>query len=71
MVDRVWWIWQAQDLEARLKAVSGTMTMFNIPPSRNATLNDDVDLGLIAPPVKLESLLNTMVGGRTGFWVHT
>ncbi|KAH9214621.1 hypothetical protein DL95DRAFT_435895 [Leptodontidium sp. 2 PMI_412] len=62
MIDRVWWIWQTQDLPARLKAVSGTLTLFNDPPSRNATLNDDVDLGLIAPPVKLGSLLDTMGG---------
>ncbi|KAH7348468.1 hypothetical protein BKA65DRAFT_261082 [Rhexocercosporidium sp. MPI-PUGE-AT-0058] len=62
MIDRVWWIWQTQNLPARLKAVSGTITFANEPPSRNATLNDDVDLGLIAPPVKLGSLLNTMGG---------
>ncbi|PBP21500.1 hypothetical protein BUE80_DR007716 [Diplocarpon rosae] len=65
MVDRVWWIWQIQDLPTRLKAVSGTITLKNDPPSRNTTLDDDVGLGLIAPPVKLESLLDTM-GGLDG-----
>lgn len=62
MIDRVWWIWQTQNLSARLKAVSGTITLFNDPPSRNATLDDDVDLGIVAPAVKLGSLLDTMGG---------
>ncbi|KAH7412780.1 hypothetical protein BKA64DRAFT_337575 [Cadophora sp. MPI-SDFR-AT-0126] len=62
MIDRVWWIWQTQNLSARLKAVSGTITLFNEPPSRNTTLNDDVDLGIVAPAVKLGSLLDTMGG---------
>lgn len=62
MIDRVWWIWQTQNLAARLKAVSGTITLFNDPPSRNATLKDDVDLGIVAPAVKLGSLLDTMGG---------
>lgn len=61
-IDRTWWIWQLQDLEKRLSAVSGTITLGNVPPSRNATLDDDVDLGYIAPAVKLGSLLNTMGG---------
>jgi tyrosinase len=65
MIDRVWWIWQTQDLKSRLTAVSGTLTLGNVPPSRNATLDDDVDLGYIAPAVKLGSLLDTM-GGLDG-----
>ncbi|CZT48785.1 related to monophenol monooxygenase (tyrosinase) [Rhynchosporium secalis] len=69
MIDRVWWIWQTQNLAVRLKAVSGTITFFNDPPSRNATLNDNVDLGLLAPPVKLGSLLDTM-GGLNGAFCY-
>ncbi len=62
MIDRTWWIWQLQDLSKRLSAVSGTITIGNVPPSRNATLDDDVDLGYIAPAVKLGSLLDTLGG---------
>jgi tyrosinase len=40
MIDRVWWIWQNQDLEKREKAVAGTITFLNMPPSRNGTLED-------------------------------
>lgn len=65
MIDRTWWIWQLQDLGKRLSAVSGTITIENTPPSRNATLDDDVDLGVLAPAVKLGSLLDTM-GGLDG-----
>lgn len=60
MIDRIWWIWQLQDLSKRLTAVSGTITFNDAPPSRNATLDDDVYLGVIAPPVKLGSLLDTL-----------
>ncbi|KAL2064242.1 hypothetical protein VTL71DRAFT_4736 [Oculimacula yallundae] len=69
MIDRVWWIWQTQNLAERLKAVSLTHTAYNKPPSANMTLDDDVNLGLIAPPVKLGSLLDTM-GGLNGAFCY-
>ncbi|KAK3319670.1 hypothetical protein B0T19DRAFT_404239 [Cercophora scortea] len=40
MIDRVWWIWQMQDLTKRLTEVSMTKTMNNQPPSANGTLDD-------------------------------
>ncbi|KAH8808754.1 hypothetical protein F5884DRAFT_381033 [Xylogone sp. PMI_703] len=61
-IDRTWWIWQNQDLPARLNAISGTITLNNSPPSRNGTLNDYVDLGVNAPPVQIKTLLNTLSG---------
>jgi len=61
-IDRVWWIWQTLNLPYSLSAVSGTITIQNTPPSRNATLDDLVDLGLNAPPVELGSLLDTLDG---------
>lgn len=45
-IDRVYWIWQNQDLETRLESIAGTITFLNTPPSRNATLEDRIDLGV-------------------------
>ena len=45
MIDRVWWIWQNQDLKNRRNAIDGTITFLNSPPSRNGTLNDTLTLG--------------------------
>jgi len=67
MIDRTWWVWQMQNLSYSLSAVSGTLTIFNTPPSRNATLDDDIDLGYVRPgeTKKLGDLLDTM-GGNDG-----
>jgi tyrosinase len=45
MIDRVWWIWQNQDLKNRKNQLMGTMTFLNSPPSRNGTLQDTLSLG--------------------------
>lgn len=42
--------------------VAGTITINNIPPSRNATLNDTVSLGVLAEPYRLGDLLDTTEG---------
>ncbi|OBR09910.1 Tyrosinase central domain-containing protein [Colletotrichum higginsianum IMI 349063] len=60
MIDRTWWIWQMQDLNTRLKAVSGTIAPMGV--GVNGTLDDDVDLSVNAPKVKLGDLLDTMNG---------
>ena len=65
MIDRVWWIWQLQDLAKRQDAVSGTITLNNVPPSRNTTLEDLQDIGYNAGPVPLKDLMNTL-GGLNG-----
>ncbi|EMR89560.1 hypothetical protein ACHAPC_005106 [Botrytis cinerea] len=65
MIDRVWWIWQLQDLAKRQDAVSGTITLNNVPPSRNTTLEDLQDIGYNAGPVPLQDLMNTL-GGLNG-----
>ncbi|OAG02011.1 Di-copper centre-containing protein [Paraphaeosphaeria sporulosa] len=51
MIDRVYWVWQNQDIEKRLYAVGNTITLNNMPPSRNATLEDQIDLGSVGVPV--------------------
>ncbi|PGH18781.1 hypothetical protein AJ79_00194 [Helicocarpus griseus UAMH5409] len=61
-IDRVWWIWQNQDPETRLKAVAGTRTVFNQPPSPNTTLEDPVELGVNAGAFPLGELLSTTDG---------
>ncbi|KAF2214242.1 hypothetical protein CERZMDRAFT_66346 [Cercospora zeae-maydis SCOH1-5] len=48
-VDRVYWIWQNLHLfdeGEKWKQIAGTVTFFNIPPSRNARLDDRFDLGV-------------------------
>lgn len=62
MIDRVFWIWQNLDPEHRRHVVSGTMTMRNTPPSRNATLDDMVDLGGLRELQRLDDLLDTTSG---------
>ncbi|KAK3690371.1 hypothetical protein B0T22DRAFT_380032 [Podospora appendiculata] len=62
MIDRVWWIWQMQDLAKRLTEVSMTRTMSNMPPSANGTLDDLSGLGVLAPDVKVRELMSSMGG---------
>ena len=68
MIDRVWSIWQNQDLGVRLAQVSGTRTILNYPPSPNVTLDDVVDLAYLGgpgganPPRKVQELVNTVDG---------
>lgn len=64
MVDRVWWIWQLQDLETRLGAVAGSKGPFGRGGGLGSLL-DDVNLGLVGGGVSLGSLLDTM-GGMGG-----
>ncbi|KAK5659064.1 hypothetical protein OQA88_1152 [Cercophora sp. LCS_1] len=64
-IDRVWWIWQVQDLVKRLGEVSLTKTMNNMPPSANGTLDDTSNLGVLAGDVKVRELMSTM-GGMGG-----
>ncbi|KAK4446285.1 hypothetical protein QBC34DRAFT_470052 [Podospora aff. communis PSN243] len=65
-IDRIWWIWQLQNLERRLEEVSHTQTMYNNPPSPNGTLEDVNNLGVLAGDVKTRDLMSTMggMGGR-------
>ena len=67
MIDRVWWLWQLQDLKTRLSAIAGTITKGDKPPSRNGTLDDPTDLGVNAPPLRLGDLLSTMGGAKGQF----
>lgn len=59
-IDRTWWIWQNQDLKTRQNAIAGTNTMFNAPPSANTTLDDIIDLGVLAPDIKIRDAMSTI-----------
>ena len=58
-IDRTWWIWQNQDLATRQNAIAGTNTLFNFPPSANTTLDDLLDLGVLAPKMKIADAMST------------
>jgi tyrosinase len=62
MVDYVWWIWQALHLD-QARTVGGTLTPFNNPPTRNATLEDPVAMNYLnLEPKTIGDLLDTMDG---------
>lgn len=61
MIDRVWWIWQNQGLPGRLSEVAGSVA----GSSRPGSGKDLVNLGVNAPSVAIENLLNTL-GGLDG-----
>ncbi|KAF3086359.1 hypothetical protein TWF569_000742 [Orbilia oligospora] len=61
-IDRTWWIWQNQDPKVRYKAVGGTITILDTPPSRNATAEDPLDLGVLAPSITIGDALSTIDG---------
>lgn len=65
-IDRVWWIWQMLSPASRVysnKAVIGTNTFLNTPPSANTTRDDIIDFGYAAgPPRKIDDLLSTLDG---------
>ncbi|CAF9929908.1 MAG: hypothetical protein GOMPHAMPRED_005511 [Gomphillus americanus] len=46
-IDRIWAIWQGQDLATRQNAVDGTLTAFNLPPSANGTLQSVMHFGVL------------------------
>ncbi|KAK8103504.1 tyrosinase [Apiospora kogelbergensis] len=60
-VDRVWWLWQVQDLQSRLSAVGGK----DLQTNRAGSVKDTVSLGLLNNDVELGTLLNTL-GGNGG-----
>lgn len=59
MVDRVYWIWQALHLWEAFE-IAGTITILNLPPSRDATKEDIVEMGVLAQDRPIKELLNTV-----------
>lgn len=63
MIDRVWWTWQNLDFKNRDKVIAGTITFLNDPPSRNATLDDVMNLGYVdVPNITVSDATNTLAG---------
>jgi len=48
---------------ANRQGVFGTGTFMNIPPSANVTVEDVIDLGPLAPKVKIKDVMSTVGGG--------
>ncbi|KAI4626617.1 hypothetical protein J4E83_003769 [Alternaria metachromatica] len=62
MVDRVWWLWQALHLD-QAKSVAGTITIFNQPPSRDARLDDPIEMNYLnLDPTTIEDMMSTLDG---------
>jgi tyrosinase len=61
MVDRMYWIWQSLH-PAQAYNISGTITILNTPPSRDAVKTDILNMGVNAPDLAIGSALNTLGG---------
>ncbi|KAI9675738.1 MAG: hypothetical protein M1817_001105 [Caeruleum heppii] len=61
-IDRLWAVWQGQDVEGRREAISGTSTFLDVPPSANVTLEDHIDLGVVGRRRSISSLMSTSGG---------
>ncbi|KAI8257254.1 Tyrosinase-like protein orsC [Colletotrichum sp. SAR11_239] len=61
MVDRVYWLWQAMHLWEAFE-IAGTITIQNLPPSRDATKDDLVLMGVLAEDRPIKDLLNSIDG---------
>ncbi|KAJ0122034.1 fad binding domain-containing protein [Diaporthe amygdali] len=59
MVDQVYWIWQALHLD-QAATIAGTITILNTPPSRDASTADIINVGVNAPDVTIEDVLDTL-----------
>ncbi|CAI6334436.1 unnamed protein product [Periconia digitata] len=63
MIDRSYWTWQNLDVENRMFALGGTLTVGNNPPSRNTTLDDVLNLGFVGvPEVQIRDAVDTLAG---------
>lgn len=61
MLDRIYWIWQVLHPKEANK-VAGTLTLQNKPPTRNATIDEPLELGVNGKTVKIRDVLDTMGG---------
>jgi tyrosinase len=62
MLDQVWWIWQALYPE-KARDVAGTVTYNNNPPSRNATVEDVLEMYYLGVEnLKMADVMDTLGG---------
>lgn len=63
MIDRTYWTWQNQDIANRQYALAGTITVNNNPPSRDAVLDDEIELGFVGvPKTTIRKTSHTLAG---------
>ncbi|KAL0932341.1 tyrosinase central domain protein [Colletotrichum truncatum] len=66
MIDRVWWMWQMlspYDRQFTDKALAGTNTFMNLPPSANTTFEDILEYGYTTDTkLKVGDALSTVAG---------
>ncbi|KAI5859643.1 Di-copper centre-containing protein [Durotheca rogersii] len=67
-IDRMYFIWQNLDWENR-QTMAGTITMMDMPPSRNGTLDDVLDIKPVGGSYTFRQLLDT-VGGSPFCFVY-
>ncbi|RII05298.1 hypothetical protein CUC08_Gglean010391 [Alternaria sp. MG1] len=60
-LDRIYWRWQQQDLETRLREVGGPIVAEDYL-GKNVTLDFEVNIGKLAPSRKLEDLMHIQEG---------
>ncbi|KAI1463145.1 Di-copper centre-containing protein [Daldinia caldariorum] len=67
-IDRMYFIWQNLDWKNR-QTMAGTITMMNMPASRNGTLDDILDINPVGGTYNYRQLLDT-VGGSPFCFVY-
>lgn len=60
-IDRIYWIWQNQDLEARQNAIAGNVVLDDTS-SANTTLQDIIELGVNAEGIEIADAMSTLAG---------
>jgi len=60
-LDRIYWKWQQQDLETRLREVGGPIVAEDYL-GKNVTLDFEVNIGELAPSRKWEDLMHVQEG---------
>lgn len=61
MLDRIYWIWQTLH-PAEANKVTGTLTLQNRPPTRDATIDEPLNMGVNGETLKIRDMLNTLGG---------
>ena len=69
MIDRTWWTWQNLHPDLRTNVIAGTLTINNNPPSRDATLDDIIELGFNAPGITIREA-SSSIGGSPFCYVY-
>ncbi|KAJ6491893.1 tyrosinase [Mycena sanguinolenta] len=55
-LDKIWWDWVQMDYSSRVEDISGHSTVN--PPHVEVTLDFELDMGMLAPPVTIREVMN-------------